>query len=314
MTIASTTNRMPNYVGNGSTDEFSYTFKIFTDGDLLVTVRNTSNVETTLVLNTDYTVAGAGDSDGGSITLVNASQAWLTGGFLTTNYEITMRRVVSVIQETDIRNQGSFFPETHEDAFDYLTMIDQQQEDVLDRSMKLPESVAGSTFDTMLPATIVGASNSVLVVNATGDGFDVGSDIADLAALDAAYAGTTANVVAAAASAAAAAASAASAVAAANLVAIATFTGNRAITIADKAKILEGTPTAACNLTLPNPTVVATGFYFWVKDVTGVFGSFPVTFVRFGSELLENLAADYVAEANFGIWKVYTDGTNWKLS
>ncbi len=37
-----------------------------------------------------------------------------------------MNRVLDVVQDTDLRNQGKFFPEVHEDAFDYLTMLIQQ--------------------------------------------------------------------------------------------------------------------------------------------------------------------------------------------
>lgn len=141
MTISLETSRA-DFVGNGSTALYSFTFKIFEDADLLVTTRNTSDVETTLVLTTDYTVSGAGDDEGGSITLV--------AGNLTSGYALTIRRVVDVVQETDIRNQGSFFPETHEDAFDYLTMIDQQQQDSIDRSIKTAET--DTTTGLTLPA------------------------------------------------------------------------------------------------------------------------------------------------------------------
>ena len=53
-TISSTTSRM-DYTGNGAVDTYSYSYKIFANTDLLVTVRNTSDVETTLTLTTDYT-------------------------------------------------------------------------------------------------------------------------------------------------------------------------------------------------------------------------------------------------------------------
>ena len=34
--------------------------------------------------------------------------------------------ILPVVQETDLRNQGKFFAEVHEDAFDYLTMLIQK--------------------------------------------------------------------------------------------------------------------------------------------------------------------------------------------
>lgn len=173
MTISSSTNRNT-YTGNGAVDTYSYTFKIFAETDLLVTVKNTSDVETTLALTTDYTVTGVGETSGGTVVLVNSGQAWLDGdGDLLTNYIISIRRVRPLTQLTDIRNQGDFFPEVHEDEFDKQIMIDQQQQDEIDRTIKLPETLTSSDFDTELPTTI-GTANAALVVNSTGDGWAVG--------------------------------------------------------------------------------------------------------------------------------------------
>lgn len=162
MSIASPTSRN-NYVGNGATDEYDFSFLIFDEDDLLVSVRDTDDIETTLTLNTDYTVSGVSDPDGGTITL--------TAGNLESGHVLTIRRVRDLVQETDIRNQGEFFPETHEDAFDQLVMIDQQQQDEIDRSIKLPETVAAAGFDTSLPSDIESSPGDVLAVNADGDGF-----------------------------------------------------------------------------------------------------------------------------------------------
>lgn len=164
MSISTQTSRV-DYVGNGATDEYDYTFPIISDSDLRVSVRDDDDVETTLVLNTDYTVDGAGDEDGGSITLLD--------GNLTSGHVLTIRRVRQLKQLTDIRNQGEFFPETHEDAFDHLIMIDQQQQDELNRSVKLPETISSSSFDPTLPWDIQDMAGGVLCINADGDGFDV---------------------------------------------------------------------------------------------------------------------------------------------
>jgi hypothetical protein len=174
MTIASTTNRN-NYVGNGSTATYAYNYKITADTDLLVTVRSILGVETTLTRTTHYTVTGVGNVGGGNIVLVNEAFSWIDGsGFLATAVAMSIRRVRPRKQLTDIRNQGSFYPETHEDALDNLCMIDQQQQDEIDRSFKLPETVDPATFDTTMPATLPDNPGSVVIVNATGDGFDQG--------------------------------------------------------------------------------------------------------------------------------------------
>lgn len=175
MSFSSTSNRSQ-YTGNGATSSYDYTFKIFSQTDLLVTVRNTSGVETTLTITTDYTVDGVGDSGGGSISLVNSGQAWLTSGNLTTGYILAIRRVRPLTQTTDIRNQGSYFPETIEDEFDRGRMIDQQQQDEIDRSLKLPETISGASFDMSLPADLLSnGASKVPLINSSGDGFDTAS-------------------------------------------------------------------------------------------------------------------------------------------
>jgi hypothetical protein len=201
MSIGSTTNRN-DYIGNGAVDTYPYSFRILDDDHLRVIVRLISTgVETTLTKTTHYTVTGVGDASGGNVALVNGAFAWLDGdGDLLATYALTIRRVVPITQETDIRNQGSFFPETHEDVFDYLTMIEQQQQDEVDRSMKLPETIAASEFNMEWPADAVGKVNGVPMFNDDGDGFAPASEWPTAATI----ATAEANAVAAAASAAAA--------------------------------------------------------------------------------------------------------------
>lgn len=157
MSVSETTARN-RYTGNGATSTYSYTFPITETSDLLVTVRNTSNVETTLVLDTDYSVTGQGEDAGGTVVLINASQTWLTSGFLTSGYILVIRRNFSLTQPADIRNQGDFYPETHEDAFDRGILIDQQQQDQLTRAIKAPETDNLSSIDMTLPCAADRAS------------------------------------------------------------------------------------------------------------------------------------------------------------
>ena len=147
MSLSSANNRN-DYTGTGALDEYDYTFKIFREEDLLVTVRDTDGIESTLVLNTDYTVDGVGDVGGGTITLLD--------GDLADDYILTIRRVLELKQSTDIRNQGAYFPVLHENQFDKHIMIAQQQQDELDRALKLPETVSGDDVDTTLPIPVAG--------------------------------------------------------------------------------------------------------------------------------------------------------------
>ncbi|HGG2126781.1 TPA: glycosyl hydrolase family 28-related protein [Escherichia coli] len=105
------------YTGNGVTTSFPYTFRIFKKTDLVVQVSDLNGSVTELVMDTGYTVTGAGTYSGGSVVLPSP---------LAAGWRITIERVLDVVQETDLRNQGKFFPEVHEDAFDYLTMLIQR--------------------------------------------------------------------------------------------------------------------------------------------------------------------------------------------
>lgn len=156
MTVASDASRN-DYVGTGTTPDYDYTFRIFAATDLLVAkVPSGSLVETELVYLTDYTVTGVGSFAGGKITL--------TAGNLPSGDKLTIRFRTSLTQGTDIRNQSGFFPEVIEDALDRLTKIDQQQQDEVDRSVKLPETETG---DMRLP-TVTERAGRFFGFNAEG--------------------------------------------------------------------------------------------------------------------------------------------------
>lgn len=321
MSLSSTTSRI-SYTGNGAVSTYSYTFKVFSQSDLLVTVRNTSGVETTLTIATDYTVTGVGDTGGGTIVLVNASQAWLTAGKLTTGYVLTIRRVPSLVQTTDIRNQGDFYPESHEDTFDQLVMIDQKQQDEIDRSMKLPETVSSADFDPTLPSGIAGSADKVPVTNATGDGWAAASawiDSADISTAAASAAAAAASETAAAASAVAADASAdaalvsetaaaASAASAAAQLASAFFRdvvyitsadSPRTITSADNGKLFNiNSSGGAISFTLP--TIASTTLPFNVSFKLTTAGN-TVTINRASTDTIEGATSATLSTAGQGL-------------
>ncbi len=206
MAISSEISRMPPYTGNGTTDTFAYSFKVFDDDDLLVFVEDTStNTLTTLTKTTHYTVTGAGDSSGGNVVLVSGAFDWLDAeGDLDTGWRLYIRRRLDLVQETDLRNQDDYHPEDIEDELDRLVMRDQQQQDEIDRSLRLPESVTDDDFDNEFPAGIVAAAGKLPMINADSDGW---ADPDDWPTADA-IAEAQENATAAAASATAAATSA----------------------------------------------------------------------------------------------------------
>lgn len=158
MTITSAVSRN-DYAGSGTTGPFAFTFRILAATDLVVTTRDTTTgVETTLAYPADYSVTGVGARAGGSITLTDP---------LEVGHALTIRRVRPLTQTTDIRNQGPFLPEIHEDAFDHLLMIDQQQQDQIDRAVLLPATIPATGFDLHLPSP---AAGKALAWNSDGTG------------------------------------------------------------------------------------------------------------------------------------------------
>ncbi|MCO1722987.1 hypothetical protein FA461_31685, partial [Pseudomonas aeruginosa] len=116
------------YEGNGVTTAFPVPFKFPANGDLVVT-KVYNDVSTVLVLGTDYTVVGAGAQSGGAVIATSAPE----DGAI-----INISRELDAVQETDLRNQGRYFAETHESVFDYLTMLIQQCFSGLSRALKRP--------------------------------------------------------------------------------------------------------------------------------------------------------------------------------
>lgn len=121
------------YTGNGVTTSFPYTFRIFKKSDLAVSVVDLSENIAVLVLDTDYTVTNAGGYNGGNVVLTAP---------LASGWQISIARELEPTQETDLRNQGKFFAEVHEDAFDKLTMLIQQAYSAYRLALRKPSSIA----------------------------------------------------------------------------------------------------------------------------------------------------------------------------
>ena len=129
MTVSSTTVKN-SASGDGSTTQFTYSFKIFADTDLEVIIRSSTGTETVKTLTTHYTVAGAGDASGGSITFTS-------GNTPATGETVVIRREVPQTQAIDYIANDPFPAESHEEGLDRATMTIQQMQEELDRSFKV---------------------------------------------------------------------------------------------------------------------------------------------------------------------------------
>lgn len=164
MTVSTTTSRT-SYAGNGSTVAFTVPFYFLADADLVVIKTSSAGIETTLVLNTDYTVAGAGVVAGGTVTCTTAPAS---------GESLVIYRDPAATQLTDYQANDPFPAETHERALDKLTMIAQRVKDLTTRSFRLSDGDA-TTASTTLPSpqasNIVGWNEA-----ATGlQNYDVGT-------------------------------------------------------------------------------------------------------------------------------------------
>jgi hypothetical protein len=156
MSLATTVNKVQ-YTANGSTTVFSFPYKFNINSDLVVTESNvTTGVNTVKTLTTHYTVSGAGNAGGGSVTFLVAPVA---------SRRVTIERLVALTQETDYQPDDDFPAEVHEAALDKLTMIAQQISAINDRTIKAP--IADSITLSTLPIDTFRA-NKALVFDATG--------------------------------------------------------------------------------------------------------------------------------------------------
>lgn len=164
MTVSSTTNRKT-FAGNGSTTSFATSPMTFYDsGDLDVYVVNdTTNVVTTLVEGTGYTVSG-GDGSTGTIDL---SAGGTPHGAPASGTTLVIARTLSLTQATDLVQNDASDANVLEAAFDRLTMMVQQVARASDNALRFPDSdTSGQT--AALP-NAVGRANTVMGYDANGD-------------------------------------------------------------------------------------------------------------------------------------------------
>ena len=145
-------------LGNGSATVFSFNpISVFANSELVVTLVTAAGVETLLSEGTGaaaYSVTISSLPGTGSITYPEDEVTPIDNGV-----KVVMKRILVLEQQTNLRNQGGYFPNVQEAVFDKLTMIAMQQGEEIDRSVKfrigdttgitsveLPVPVADETF------------------------------------------------------------------------------------------------------------------------------------------------------------------------
>lgn len=156
------------YTAAGDTAVYDYTFRVLSDTHMRVVIHDDVVIQddVVLVLGVDFTVSGVGE-DGGQVTLLDGT-GLLVAGVLPVGKSISLIRRVLLVQNTDIKNQGTNWkPKTLEDALDYLTMIDLQQQDSVNRALTILESEPTPT-DALVFPSILERANMLLGFDSDG--------------------------------------------------------------------------------------------------------------------------------------------------
>jgi hypothetical protein len=112
------------YVANAAQVIFIVPFAFFDDADLIVSVNGT-----VLTLTTNYTVAGEGDTGGGTVTLVTPS---------TVNDQVVIVREIAIERVTDFPASGPFELDDLNTELDRQVAMIQQIDESSPRSIQQP--------------------------------------------------------------------------------------------------------------------------------------------------------------------------------
>lgn len=128
------------YVASGSQTAFDYPFPIFEDADLVV-----YDNSTLVALGTDYTISGAGNDTGGTVT-------FLIGR--TVNHVITIYRDIPIERISQFANDGPQSSDTFNEELNRITMVQQQLADRTAHSLRFSELTTVSLDDLVLDPTL----------------------------------------------------------------------------------------------------------------------------------------------------------------
>jgi len=172
MTISTTANRSST-AGDGIVTAFTFPYLFLANDDLtVILVVDSTGVETTQTITTHYTVAGAGVTAGGTVTMVTAPASGET---------LVILRQEQFTQTLDLVENDPFPSDLVEQQFDTLTMLAQQLNDEVGRSVKLSDGDT-SGADVTLPTPVANgyllfdSAGTALTTSTTATGQFLGGD------------------------------------------------------------------------------------------------------------------------------------------
>lgn len=147
MALSSTTTRS-RYNGDGSTTSFATGFKFLLNSHVKVVLRSSSGTETTWVEGTQYTLTGAGNANGGTVTVSTSPTDYTPAS----GERLIIYRDAPLTQPDALPLGGAFPSTTVEQMADRLTMIAQQLSEKIGRSLLLPVSSSPSGLSLPEPS------------------------------------------------------------------------------------------------------------------------------------------------------------------
>ncbi len=167
------------YACNGSLQDFAVTFAIEQDTDLTVTlVEDATGDETDLSISADYTVSPGADVDYKTGSTVTTVATYASG------FTLVIERSMTLTQETNFEEGGPLSAEAIENAFDRGVMLQQQQGDNTERSLKFPTTDSGAAGTSVLPndaARKNGGDGSFPFFNGTDGGVGLADGVSSVA-------------------------------------------------------------------------------------------------------------------------------------
>ncbi|MDR8077849.1 hypothetical protein KPA96_19530 [Burkholderia cenocepacia] len=142
---------------DGVTVVFPIPFYFLRDADVRADRIDALGVAVPLVFGTDFTLTGAGNPAGGSLTTVNVIAA---------GYKLHIYRDVPATQETQFQQNDPFPSKTTERALDKLTMLSQRAFGLISTGIRYPFSEFGT--NAVLPAAAA-RGGKALVFKSTGE-------------------------------------------------------------------------------------------------------------------------------------------------
>ena len=147
---STTTSAKVRYNGDDTTTVFPTTFKFVENSHVTAVLRDSDDNETTWIENTEYTLVGSRDEDGGTLTATTAPASG----------EVLIIKLDVPFTQEKVFPLGGPFPSAQvEEMGDLAAMAASKNNESFERTLHVPESDSQNDTDLELPIDSVRASN-----------------------------------------------------------------------------------------------------------------------------------------------------------